>query len=214
MYARKTAQQYMTAREHNNSMLQEIESGLLAGAAKSKKPTTGVGVSKGRKTSNQDAVTASSIDESINKRIADGLKMGLQAIVMRIDALVEEKVRVIVGKEVDKKVLDATKDWEKKFQAQKQQAEAAMNSVKTMTLVPPMGLSRQYCRSPLDNFCKLSTMSTFNSTKMDLKKPSHNTSRCLLQSTNFCKNTSLGLTAATAIPEEESYQKPNGGDGK
>lgn len=33
----------------------------------------------------------------------------------RIDALVDDKVKVLVGKEVDKKVSDITKDWEKKF---------------------------------------------------------------------------------------------------
>ena len=39
----------------------------------------------------------------------------MQAIVKRIDALVDDRVKAIVGKEVERKVSEVTKEWEKKF---------------------------------------------------------------------------------------------------
>lgn len=38
-----------------------------------------------------------SIDESIDKRVAEGLRIGLVAVVERVQEMVEERVRGIVG---------------------------------------------------------------------------------------------------------------------
>ena len=58
---------------------------------------------------------ATSIDESINKRIAEGLRVGLLAIVERVHEMVEERVREVVGDSFEERVTEISKLIDKKI---------------------------------------------------------------------------------------------------
>lgn len=113
------------------------------------------------------------MEERVNGRMSEGLKQGLQSMFEKIDNLIQEKVQLIIKDEIEERMKTFFSQQKDIKQQNHHRSDTSMNSLKSFNLfMPQIGAkhSRQYCRSPLDNtFAKLSTMSTINESKLDLK---------------------------------------------